>query len=195
VASTLLLADANRTIQRLLELTFAGGDVRVEAVDDGDAAIARLRDEPPDIVLADVALSGKSGYEVAAYVRQDPELSRIPVLLLTGAFEPVDQARADAAGCAGVLSKPLEPHAVAGRVKELLSAPAAERTNTVPGQTPGAIPAHDATDDLVERVAGRVLQRLSDRVMRETTAEIVSSVAERLVRAEIDRVKAAIRNL
>src|SRR3954452_19198712 len=107
MASILLLADANRTIQRVVELTFAGGDVRVEIVGDGDAAVARLREEPPDIVLADVSLSGRSGYEIAAHVREDPALSHIPVLLLAGAFEPIDKARADAAGCAGVLSKPL----------------------------------------------------------------------------------------
>src|SRR5256885_9752885 len=66
-------------------------------------------------------MPGKNGYEVAQYIRQSPKLSHIPVVLLTGAFEPVDEARAAAAGCDGVLAKPFEPHLVIGRVKELLA--------------------------------------------------------------------------
>ena len=117
---TLLLADDSVTIQRVIELTFADEDVTVVAVSDGDQAIERLEASPPDIVLADIGMPGKSGYEVAQYMRRSPRLEHIPVVLLTGAFEPVDQARADEAGCDGVLAKPFEPQMVIGRVKELL---------------------------------------------------------------------------
>ncbi|HWF85757.1 MAG TPA: response regulator [Vicinamibacterales bacterium] len=118
---TLLLADDSIAIQRVIELTFADEDVDVVAVADGDQAIARMEASPPDIVLADIGMPGKNGYEVAQYVKQSPRLAHIPVVLLTGAFEPVDQARATAAGCEGVLAKPFEPHLVIGRVKELLA--------------------------------------------------------------------------
>ena len=117
---TLLLADDSVTIQRVIALTFADEDIDVVAVSDGDQAIARMDAEPPDIVLVDVGMPGKSGYEVAAYVKQTPKLAHIPVVLLTGAFEPIDEARATAAGCDGVLAKPFEPQMVIGRVKELL---------------------------------------------------------------------------
>ncbi len=118
---TLLLADDSVTIQRVIELTFADEDVQVIAVSDGDQAIERLEASPPDIVLADIGMPGRNGYEVAQYMRQSPKLRHIPVVLLTGAFEPVDQARAAAAGCDGVLAKPFEPQLVIGRVKELLA--------------------------------------------------------------------------
>jgi CheY-like chemotaxis protein len=120
VPQTLLLADDSVTIQRVIELTFADEDIDVVAVSDGDQAIAHMDAEPPDILLVDVGMPGKSGYEVAAYVKQSPKLAHIPVVLLTGAFEPVDEARATAAGCDGVLAKPFEPHMIIGRVKELL---------------------------------------------------------------------------
>jgi CheY-like chemotaxis protein len=123
VPHTLLLADDSVTIQRVIELTFADEDVTVVAVSDGDQAIERLEASPPDIVLADIGMPGKSGYEVAQYMRRSPRLEHIPVVLLTGAFEPVDQARADDAGCDGVLAKPFEPQMVIGRVKELLGRP------------------------------------------------------------------------
>jgi CheY-like chemotaxis protein len=116
----LLLADDSITIQRVIELTFADEDVHVAAVGDGQQAIDRIEADPPDIILADVGMPKRDGYDVAAYVKSRPTLAHIPVVLLTGAFEPVDQARAAAVGCDGVLAKPFEPHMVISRVKQLL---------------------------------------------------------------------------
>jgi CheY-like chemotaxis protein len=139
VPYTLLLADDSVTIQRVIELTFADEDVDVVAVSDGDQAIARLEASPPDIVLADIGMPGKNGYEVAQYVRRSPRLAHIPVVLLTGAFEPVDQARADEAGCDGVLAKPFEPQLVIGRVKELLARKTRQPVALAPGAARPAI--------------------------------------------------------
>lgn len=118
---TLLLADDSITIQKVIELTFADEDVRVVAVSDGDQAIAFLNETPPDIVLADVGMPGRDGYEVVRHLRSTPRLSHIPALLLTGAFEPVDPARASDVGSQGVLTKPFEPQIVIQRVRELLA--------------------------------------------------------------------------
>lgn len=117
----LLLADDSVTIQRVIELTFADEDVQVVVVGDGRQAIERVRAERPDIVLADIGMPERDGYEVAAFIKNDPELAQIPVLLLTGAFEPLDESRARAAGCDGVLVKPFEPQMVINRVNELLA--------------------------------------------------------------------------
>jgi CheY-like chemotaxis protein len=116
----LLLADDSVTIQRVIELTFADEDVEVLTAGDGEQAIASIQSERPDIVLADIGMPKRSGYDVAAFVKGAPELAHIPVLLLTGAFEPVDERRAQAAGCDGVLVKPFEPQHVIARVRELL---------------------------------------------------------------------------
>lgn len=120
MAHKLLLADDSVTIQRVIELTFADEDIDVTTVGDGQLAIDRLDTDPPDIVLADVDMPKRDGYEVAAYVKSRPKLAHIPVVLLTGAFEPIDQARASAAGSSDVLAKPFEPQMVINRVKELL---------------------------------------------------------------------------
>src|SRR5512134_2893986 len=125
----LLLADDSVTIQRVIELTFADEDVQVIAVGDGAQAIAHVQRDRPDIVLADVGMPERDGYEVAAFIKGSPELAHIPVLLLTGAFEPVDEARARAVGCDGVLVKPFEPQMVISRVRDLL----AGKRGAVPG--------------------------------------------------------------
>jgi CheY-like chemotaxis protein len=63
----------------------------------------------------------RNGYEVAAFIKGTPALAHIPVVLLTGAFEPVDEVRARSVGCDGVLVKPFEPQIVISRVKDLLA--------------------------------------------------------------------------
>lgn len=118
---TLLLADDSVTIQRVVELTFAEQGMRVVSVGDGEAAIARMTAESPDIVLADVGMRRVDGYQVAEHMKRTPALARVPVLLLTGAFEPIDEERARKAGCDGVLVKPFEPRQVLAQVRALLS--------------------------------------------------------------------------
>ncbi len=122
--ATLLLADDSATIQRVIEMTFAEEDVRVVTVGDGREAIERIAADPPDIVLADTNMPEKDGYEVSAFVKGESARSGIPVVLLTGAFEPVDDERAREVGCDAVLVKPFEPTAVLARVRELLGLPA-----------------------------------------------------------------------
>ncbi len=117
----LLLADDSVTIQRVIELTFSGEDIQVIAVSDGEQAIARIPIERPDIVLADIGMPKRTGYDVAAFVKGTPELAHIPVLLLAGAFERVDEARAEQVKCDGVLVKPFEPRHVVARVRELVA--------------------------------------------------------------------------
>ena len=117
----LLVADDSVTIQRVIELTFADEDIVVTVAGDGRQAIERVRADRPDIILADVGMPERDGYEVAAFVKNDPQLAHIPVILLTGAFEPLDEERARRVGCDGVLVKPFEPQMVISRVRELLS--------------------------------------------------------------------------
>jgi len=134
----LLLADDSVTIQRVIELTFADEDVQVIAVGNGQDAIDRVQRDPPDIVLADAGMPERNGYEVAQFIKGNPAFAHIPVVLLTGAFEPVDEPRARSVGCDGVLVKPFEPQIVISRVKDLLAGrqPAGMWGNTSAAQGP-----------------------------------------------------------
>ena len=121
MSTTLLLADESPTIRRTFELAFAAEGIRVVTAENGEAAIATIKADRPDVVLADIGIRKKSGYEVAAFVKGTPELSGIPVLLLAGALSPVDETLVEQAGCEGVLVKPLEPTLVVERVRALLA--------------------------------------------------------------------------
>ena len=120
MSRTLLLADGSITIQRVVELTFAHENVRVISVGDGRKAQQLLENERPDVVLVDVDLPEVDGYALAAHIRRVPRLKDVPILLLAGAFEPVNQDRAREVGSDGVIIKPFEPQVVVTRVKELI---------------------------------------------------------------------------
>jgi CheY-like chemotaxis protein len=172
----LLLADDSVTIQRVIELTFADEQIQVIAVGDGQQAIVEIEQHRPDIVLADVGMPQRDGYEVAAFVKRTPYLSHIPVLLLTGAFEPVDEARARAVGCDGVLAKPFEPQMVINRVKDLLagrrpaslwsdaSAPGATADRSAASPAPEPAPAEPAAPIQEEPKAVDSLDEYFDRL-------------------------------
>ena len=131
--ATLLVGDASSNTHRVVDLTFAGQDIRVVAVHDGEQAVARIATDPPDIVLVNVAMPTRSGYDVCEYVKQTPALAHIPVLLLAGAFEPVDEARAPQVRWDGVVVKPFEPQHLAARVRELLAGRVGSPSEVVAG--------------------------------------------------------------
>jgi CheY-like chemotaxis protein len=138
---TLLLADESVTIQRVIELTFAHEDVRVVSVSDGRRAVQWMDTEWPDIVLADVELPELDGYAVCQHVKKSPRLKGVPVLLLAGAFQPVDEARARSIGSVGVLVKPFEPQQLVSRVKTLLAGASSSRQTATGSESGRAEPA------------------------------------------------------
>jgi len=109
---TILLADDSPTIQRLVNQTFADTRFDVVTVNNGDAAIRKFDEIEPDVVLADIYMPGKNGYEVCAHVKNHTTLSSTPVILLVGAFDAFDEAIANRAGAAAHITKPFEPRAL-----------------------------------------------------------------------------------
>src|SRR5262245_60284094 len=88
----ILVADDSVTMRRILELTFAGEDAQVVAVESGDAAIAKASDLRPDVILADASMA-VDGYKVASAVRGTPGLERTAVIVLASQKNPFDDAR------------------------------------------------------------------------------------------------------
>jgi CheY-like chemotaxis protein len=125
----LLLADDSITIQKVIQITFAHEDYQLTITDNGDTALVRAEELVPDLVLADVYMPGKNGYELCAAIKQSPALRQVPVLLLAGSFEPFDEGKARAAGADAWIEKPFESQALLDKVSELLSAvPLADAT-------------------------------------------------------------------
>ena len=105
----ILVADDNSNIQKMVGLALKDHGIEVIAVGNGEAAVRKISDIYPDLVLADVFMPVRNGYEVCKYVKDDPALKHIPVILLVGAFDPLDEQEAQRVGADGVLKKPFVP--------------------------------------------------------------------------------------
>ncbi len=105
----ILVADDNSNIQKMVGLALKDQGIEVVAVGNGEAAVRKIADIKPDLVLADVFMPVRNGYEVCKYVKDDSALSHIPVILLVGAFDPLDEQEAQRVGADGVLKKPFVP--------------------------------------------------------------------------------------
>lgn len=120
MASRILLADDSITIQKVVNLTFADEGIDVVAVSNGEMAARRLDEVNPDLVLADIFMPGKNGYELCETIKTNPKFRNVPVVLLVGAFEPFDQAEAKRVQADAHLTKPFEPRTLVETVRKLL---------------------------------------------------------------------------
>jgi CheY-like chemotaxis protein len=105
----ILVADDNANIQKMVVLAFEDRGIQVVTVGNGEAAVRRIPDLNPDLVLADIFMPVRNGYEVCEFVKKDERFSHIPVILLVGAFDPLDEKEARRVGADGVLKKPFVP--------------------------------------------------------------------------------------
>ena len=117
----LLLADDSATIERMVRLNFEGDEIEIACARDGDQAIVLFEKEKPDIVLADIYMPGKNGYDVCEHIKNHSRLFHTPVLLLRGSFEPFSEEEYSRVRADGVLTKPLDPNQLVQWVHRLLS--------------------------------------------------------------------------
>jgi CheY-like chemotaxis protein len=125
MSRTILLADDSLTIQKVVELTFADTEYEVVAVSSGDELMQRLPEARPDLVICDVIMPGRDGYDVCQEIKSSSEYLHLPVILLTGTFEPFDRDRAIAVGCSEIITKPFEAKKLVDAVERLAATPAA----------------------------------------------------------------------
>ena len=117
--SRILLADDSPHAQRMGERILREEGFEVVSLTDGDAAMPRLADVDPDLILADVFLPGKSGFELCRYVKNDPRFRHVRVVLTAGLLEPFDEDEAKRAGCDAILKKPFEASKVVETIHPL----------------------------------------------------------------------------
>ncbi|HTS01355.1 MAG TPA: response regulator [Thermoanaerobaculia bacterium] len=160
MSSRILLADDSLTIRKVVELTFSGGEFELKAVGNGDEAVALLSEFEPDIVLADAVMPGRTGYEVCEEVKRRPGGRFVPVVLLTGTFEPFDKPRSERVGADSVVTKPFDSQGLATLVRDLVRRAAEARASAppepppVPEPPPPPPPASEAAESTDPTLAG-----------------------------------------
>ena len=128
---TILVADDNSNIQKMVGIALKDQGIDVVAVGNGEAAVRKLSEHIPDLILADIFMPVRNGYEVCEYVKKDDRFAHIPVVLLVGAFDPLDENEVERVRANGVLKKPfVPPDPLIELVKSLLKPAAAAPTDT-----------------------------------------------------------------
>jgi CheY-like chemotaxis protein len=134
LVSRILVADDNSNIQKMVTLALKDEGIDVVAVGNGEAAMRKIPDLRPDLILADIFMPVRNGYEVCEFVKSDSRYMSTPVVLLVGAFDPLDEQETQRVHADGVLKKPfVPPDPLINMVKALLA-----KSN---GQKPGPIQA------------------------------------------------------
>src|ERR1700736_6093776 len=118
--SRILLADDSPHAQRMGERILREEGFEVVSLTDGDAALLRLADVDPDVILADVFLPGKSGFDLCRHVKSEPRFKHVRVVLTAGLLEPFDEEEAKRAGCDAILKKPFEASKVVSTIGPLV---------------------------------------------------------------------------
>lgn len=105
----ILVVDDNSNIQKMVANALKDQGIEVVGLGNGEAAVKKFSDVNPDMVLADVFMPVRDGYELCQWVKDNDKFSHIPVIMLVGAFDPLDEHRMQSVRADGVLKKPFVP--------------------------------------------------------------------------------------
>jgi len=114
MAKKLLVADDSLTIQKVIKLALSGDGYEIQTVSDGTECLQQIALFRPDVVLIDVGLPGRSAFDLKKAANEDPEMARIPFVLMSSAFEKVDEAKVALLKFDGRLTKPFDPSNLKG---------------------------------------------------------------------------------
>jgi CheY-like chemotaxis protein len=171
--SRILLADDSPHAQRMGELILREEGYEVVTVTDGASVLVRLRDFDPDLILVDVAMPTKSGYEICEFVKSSLGHLHTRVVLLAGALESVDEHEAKRVQVDGVLKKPFEASLMLQTVKPLLEAAEAARVGPPSEVRPGSRRSA-ATPELVRAAVTIALDAVLPNLIEEITQKVLS---------------------
>ena len=121
MAQSVLVVDDEPNIRLSLEFLMRKAGFAVRSAADGEEALAAIAEAPPDLVLLDVTMPRKSGYEVCEAVRADPALAGVRILMLTARGRDIEREKGLAMGADDYVTKPFSTQDVLARVKALLS--------------------------------------------------------------------------
>ena len=177
----LLLADDSITIQKVISIIFSTEDYQLITCDDGAEAFSKALAEYPDLVIADVNMPGKDGFELCEAIKSAPSLVHTSVLLLPGTFEHFDESRAEAVAADGWLSKPFESQALLDKVAQLIDAEPnrlAEAESAATGATEAVAEAEISESGLDESALGLdEVSELESRAEGESADDIWDAVS------------------
>lgn len=117
----ILIAEDKASSRELLRTVLEKQGYLVAEAADGEEAVQKARREAPDLILLDLNMPARNGYQVLEELRQDPRFAAVPIVAVTASAMQTDRERALAAGFNGYLTKPLPLGQLRGEIQRLLS--------------------------------------------------------------------------
>jgi len=139
-APTVFFIDDSATMREVIKVAFRRENMQVVACHDAASAFAQMEQNAPDVVITDVIMPDKDGYEVCQFIKQHPRLGKTPVILMSGVVNKSVADKAFAVKADELVRKPFQPQDLITRVKHLLH-PNANPLVAGNGQAPAASPA------------------------------------------------------
>ncbi len=121
MANKILVVDDEPNIVLSLEFLMRQAGFQVRTASDGEAGLAAIAAEQPDLVLLDVMMPRKNGYEVCQAIRANPDWKAIRIIMLTAKGREVEREKGLALGADDYITKPFSTQEVVERVRELLA--------------------------------------------------------------------------
>lgn len=121
MAKKILIADDEPNIVISLEFLMQRNGFEVKTAGDGEAALRLVTEFRPDLILLDIMLPLKSGYEVCQKIRENPEVSGTKVVMITAKGRDIEVAKGLALGADAYITKPFSTQDLLDQVKRLLS--------------------------------------------------------------------------
>ena len=129
---TVYFIDDSATMREVIKIAFRRENINVVACHDAATALVEIEAAKPDIVITDVIMPDKDGYDVCQHIKSHPELAKTPVILMSGVVNRAVAEKAFAVKADELLRKPFQPQDLIARVKHLL------KSNGAPVPTPAA---------------------------------------------------------
>jgi len=138
---TVYFIDDSATMREVIKIAFRRENITVITAGDAATAIAQFEQNPPDAVITDVIMPDQDGYSVCSQIKQHPQFSKTPVILMSGVVNKSVADKAVAVGADELIRKPFQPQDLIARVRNFLE-PKAEKpaVHSAPAPRPSSAP-------------------------------------------------------
>jgi len=152
---TVYFIDDSATMREVIKIAFRRENINVVAYNDAASALGNIEQSRPDVVITDVIMPDKDGYEVCSYIKSHPSLGHTPVILMSGVVNKAVAEKAFAVKADELIRKPFQPQDLITRVKHLLQ--------------PGAVPAPQPSTSSAAATLSSIFQQPSTGLPMPTT--------------------------
>jgi DNA-binding response OmpR family regulator len=214
MAYKIVVADDSKTTHKVAELALPSEEFEVIFVSDGNEAINKINEVKPDLVLLDVDLPQKNGYQVCKYINDN--FKEISVVLLKGAFETIDRNLIEDLVYEDIISKPFDVTQLTSKVRkifekrsykgeekeEIMVNPFIETAEKESIGLPEEMETEisekaqlSISEELISQISEKVIQKISPDIVREVVERIVPQIAEELIKKEIEKIKKEVESI